>query len=72
MKNKPSLFPGIEKECEFKTYQDIKCVNEKNKNFRLVNSCREEFCPRMGNGMHAVSNGSIELTSKVNITESKN
>lgn len=69
MKNKPNLFPEIEKECKYKTYQDKKCVNEKNKNFRLISSCQKEFCPLMGNDLS--NKGCIELSSKVIILKLK-
>ena len=43
---KPNLkFEDVKKNCKFKAHQDNKCVNEKNKYYRLVHSCLEEHCP---------------------------
>jgi hypothetical protein len=35
----------MKKECEFRTWQSNKCVNEKNKECRKVNSCTDALCP---------------------------
>ena len=45
MAKKSMEFTDFEKDCKFKTYQDNKCVNEKNKSLRLVGSCQEALCP---------------------------
>jgi len=42
---KSSKFEAFQKDCKFRTFQANKCVNEKNKDFRLVNSCVEKLCP---------------------------
>lgn len=38
-------YDEIQKDCEFKTYQDQKCVHDKNKYFRKIGSCTEDNCP---------------------------
>jgi len=38
-------FKELVKTCKFKTYQDNKCVNPDNKEYRKVGSCQEALCP---------------------------
>ena len=38
-------FKDFKKECGSRTYQDNKCANEKNKKYRMVDSCQEDLCP---------------------------
>lgn len=71
MKDKNIKFKDIEKDCKFKTYQDAKCVNEKNRFFRLVGSCQGVYCPLMEHGVDNNPKGCIELMSKVTIPKSK-
>lgn len=41
-------FAEFKKSCKYRTYQDQKCVNEKNKEYRKIGSCKEELCPLKG------------------------
>ncbi len=45
MAKEPIEFKDFAKECKFRTYQENKCVNEKNKNYRQPGSCQEVDCP---------------------------
>lgn len=41
-------FEEFQKDCTYKTYQDVKCVHSKNKQKLLVRSCTEKLCPLKG------------------------
>jgi hypothetical protein len=41
-------FEETKKTCKFRTYQDNKCVNDKNKVYRKIQSCQEKNCPLKG------------------------
>lgn len=38
-------FLVFRKDCKFRTYQDQKCVHDKNKKRVGIGSCKEELCP---------------------------
>lgn len=45
MAKKQMEFTDFKKDCSSRTYQDNKCVNEKNKSYRMVDGCQEKACP---------------------------
>ena len=70
MAKKSMEFTDFKKDCRFKTYQDNKCVNEKNKLFRLVESCQEALCPIFKDPEAGVSSEVKEIeTTKPEVPE---
>lgn len=50
MAKEPMEFNDFAKDCKFKTWQEARCVNEKNKNYRKPGSCQETLCPLFKKG----------------------
>ena len=53
MAKKQMEFTDFKKGCSSRTYQDNKCVNEKNKSYRMVDGCQEQVCPTFKNSENA-------------------
>ena len=70
MANNLVKLEDVKKDCKFKAHQDNKCVNEKNRHYRFVNSCREEFCPRIDEKAEStkLSESTSDLFTKKEIT----
>ena len=53
MAKKQMEFADFKKDCSSRTYQDNKCVDEKNKSYRMVDGCQEQVCPTFKNSENA-------------------